>query len=69
MANYDRLALLESEAKELQFCKRNLPFRDWYAVKVINDAARFFDSKRKALNFARKHYSPELESVRVYHAE
>lgn len=69
MANYDRLQLTESETRELAFCKRNLPFRDWFAVKAINNEARFFDTKRKALNYARKHFNPEFEAVRMYHAE
>lgn len=68
MAKYDRLALLESEVTELSNYKRWMPFRDWYAVKAMHTEARFFDTKRKALNYARKHFSPDYEQVRMYHA-
>jgi Holliday junction resolvase len=55
MANYDRLELLESEKQELIRWKAILPFRAWFAVKAEHNEARFFDSLRKAKNFAKKH--------------
>ena len=65
MANYNRLALLDSETAELAALKRAAPFRQWFAVKAENNEARFFDSKRKALGFARQHppaaiYGPDI---------
>ena len=55
MVNYDRLAILPQEEAQLQLCKRTAPFRQWYAVKAVNIETRYFDSRRKALTFARKH--------------
>lgn len=69
MVDYDRLALTEAEQREIALLKRTCPFRDWYVVKVIHQEACNFDSKRKAMNYARKHYSADYEQVRIYHAE
>jgi hypothetical protein len=55
MANYNRLALLKSEETEMQNLRAHFPFRKWFAVKAENNQARFFDSQRKANNFARAH--------------
>lgn len=66
MANYDRLALTEPEMRELGLFQRIFPFRQWFVVKALNNEARFFDSRRKALNYARKHFNPEFETVRMY---
>lgn len=63
MAEYDRLALLASEEQELRSLKTYAPFRDWHAVKALVHEARFFDTKRKAMAFAKKH-----SEARVYRA-
>ena len=52
---YDRMQLLVSEREELLMLKRSCPFRQWFAVKALNNEAHFFDSKRKANTFAAKH--------------
>lgn len=69
MANYDRLELLETERAELERCKRMLPFREWFAVKAINQECRYFDTKRRMMAYVRKHFSREFENVRVYQAQ
>lgn len=55
MANYDRLALLETEKAELLKMKQYAPFRAWFAVKPLIGEAHFFDSQGKAKTFAKKH--------------
>ena len=55
MAEYNRLQISEQDIAELRRCKSYFPFREWFAVKAEMQECRFFDSKRKALNFAKKH--------------
>lgn len=52
---FPRTDLLESEKQELITWKHRLPFRDWYGVKPALAEFRCFDSKRKAMNYAKKH--------------
>lgn len=49
------LTLTNDEQQEFKRRKACFPFRDWHAVKVKSQDAEYFDTKRKAMNYAKKH--------------
>lgn len=47
------LEFTEADQEAARLLKTSTPFRDWHIVKTEAEV-RYFDSKRKAVNFARK---------------
>jgi len=54
MSDRPEFDLTAKDKEELIYWKVHLPFRDWHGVKLPGKPVEIFDTKRKAMNFARK---------------
>lgn len=63
MDDFNRLQLLPHEEKELKHFREHFPFRTWYGVKCEIAEFQCFDSRRKAVIYAKKHAPSTIYSA------